>query len=177
MKRRLFTRSSKYPDFWGISGIFDDMKKNVRTIVVQTPGDMSYLYRIREFITGIAIESGIDQQDIDNIELAIDEACTNVIEHGYDPNEPNKDITIRMEITTSKLVLTIIDHAKPFNILRYKPRDIRELQEEGKDGGLGIRLLRGIMDVIDYRTTANGYNELIMIKYFKSANQDHEISS
>ncbi len=148
------------------------MRENVKTIVVQTPGDVSYLHRIREFIAGIAVESGIEQQDIDNIELAVDEACTNVIEHGYAPDEPNKEITIRMEINTSKLVLTIIDHAKPFNPVVYKPRGIKELQEEGRDGGLGIRLINCIMDTIDYRTTPDGHNELVMIKYFKLANQD-----
>jgi anti-sigma regulatory factor (Ser/Thr protein kinase) len=153
------------------------MKKNVRTFVVQTPGDMSYLYRIREFIAGIAIESGLAQQDIDNIELAVDEACTNVIEHGYDPDEQNKDITIRMEINTSKLVLKIIDHARPFNIVGYSPADIHQLQEERKDGGLGIRLIKRIMDTIDYRTSADGQNELIMTKYFQPSHQTHEQDS
>jgi anti-sigma regulatory factor (Ser/Thr protein kinase) len=75
-----------------------------------------------------------------------------------------------MEIDTSKLVLTVIDHAKPFNIVQYKPRDINELQEEGQDGGLGIRLIKRIMDTIDYKTTSDGYNELVMTKYFKSSN-------
>ena len=45
------------------------MKRNVKTIVVQTPGDISYLHRIRDFIAGIASEVGIDQHDIDNIEF------------------------------------------------------------------------------------------------------------
>jgi anti-sigma regulatory factor (Ser/Thr protein kinase) len=147
------------------------MERNVKTIVVQTPGDISYLHRIRDFIAGIATEVGIDQQDIDNIELAVDEACTNVIEHGYAPDDFNKEITVRMEINTSKLVLTVIDHAKPFDILQYRPRDIKELKKEGKDGGLGIRLIKRIMDTIDYRTTSDGYNELIMTKYFKSSNR------
>jgi anti-sigma regulatory factor (Ser/Thr protein kinase) len=152
------------------------MERNVKTIVVQTPGDISYLHRIRDFIAGIATEVGIDQHDIDNIELAVDEACTNVIEHGYAPDDPNKEITVRMEINTSKLVLTVIDHAKPFDILQYTPRDIKELRQEGKDGGLGIRLIKRIMDTIDYRTTSDGYNELIMTKYFKSSNQGKEVN-
>lgn len=152
------------------------MTRNIKTIVVQTPGDISYLHRIRDFIAGIATEVGIDQQDIDNIELAVDEACTNVIEHGYAPDDPNKEITVRMEINTSKLVLTVIDHAKPFNILQYRPRDISDLQEEGRDGGLGIRLIKRIMDTIDYRTTSDGYNELIMTKYFESSDQDKEVN-
>ena len=148
------------------------MEKNVKTVVVQTPGDISYLHRIRDFIGGIAAEVGIDQQDIDNIELALDEACTNVIEHGYAPDDPNKEITICMEIDTSKLVLTVIDYAEPFDILRYTPRDVNELKAEGRDGGLGIRLIKRIMDTIEYRTTSDGHNELVMTRYFKSACQD-----
>jgi len=148
------------------------MEKNVKTVVVQTPGDISYLHRIRDFIGGIVAEVGIDQQDIDNIELALDEACTNVIEHGYAPDDPNKEITIRMEIDTSKLVLTVIDYAEPFDILRYTPRDVNELKAEGRDGGLGIRLIKRIMDTIEYRTTADGHNELVMTRYFNPACQD-----
>lgn len=151
------------------------MERNIKTIVVQTPGDISYLHRIRDFIAGIASEVGINQHDIDNIELAVDEACTNVIEHGYAPDDPNKEIMVRMEINTSKLILTVIDHAKPFDILQYKPRDINDLRKEGRDGGLGIRLIKRIMDTIDYRTNSDGYNELIMTKYFESSDQDKEV--
>ena len=144
------------------------MSKDVTTFVVQTPGEISFLHRIREFITGIAVEFGIDEQDIDNIELAVDEACANVIEHGYAPDAPNKNITIRMEIDTSKLVLTIIDQGKKFDPrLRQQP-NIKQLISMKRDGGLGISLIRQTMDEVDYRTTSDGQNELILTKYLRS---------
>lgn len=93
------------------------MSKNMTTIVLQTPGEMHYLHRIRDFITGIAEESGISEQDLDNIELAVDEACANIIEHGYEADEPNKDLMIRMEFDSDKLVLTISDQGKHFDPL------------------------------------------------------------
>jgi serine/threonine-protein kinase RsbW len=142
------------------------MEQKIKTVVVQTPGDIGYLHRIREFIAGMATEAGIDPHEIDNIELAVDEACTNIIEHGYAPDDTNKELTIRLEIDASKLVLTVIDRARPFNILLYEPRDVNELQAEGKDGGLGIRLIKHIMDDIDYQIKDDGQNELIMTKYF-----------
>ena len=74
------------------------MEQKIKTVVVQTPGDIGYLHRIREFIAGMATEAGIDQHEIDNIELAVDEACTNVIEHGYALDDSNKELTIRLEI-------------------------------------------------------------------------------
>jgi serine/threonine-protein kinase RsbW len=142
------------------------MSKHVTTIVVQTPGEIIYLHRIRQFVAGIASESGMSEEDIDNLELAVDEACANVIEHGYDPDVPDKSITIRMEIDTSKLVLTIIDQGKSFDPRSRKHPDIEELITMKRDGGLGISLIKRVMDAIDYRTTPEGQNELILTKYF-----------
>ncbi|MCP4400679.1 MAG: ATP-binding protein [bacterium] len=141
------------------------MSKNMTTIVLQTPGEMHYLHRIRDFITGIAEESGINEHDLDNIELAVDEACANVIEHGYEPDAPNKDLTIRMEIDSSRLVLTISDQGKQFDPRSKKQTDLKELIDMKRDGGLGISLIKQAVDEIDYRTTPEGRNELILTKF------------
>ena len=141
------------------------MSKNMTTIVLQTPGEMHYLHRIRDFITGIAEESGINEHDLDNIELAVDEACANVIEHGYEPDAQDKDLTIRMEIDSDKLVLTIIDQGKQFDPRLKKQTELKELIDMKRDGGLGISLIKQTMDEIDYRTTPEGRNELILTKY------------
>ncbi len=141
------------------------MKKKVTTIVIQTPGEMNLLHRIRDFVTGIALESGIDERDIDNIELAVDEACANVIEHGYEPDEQEKNITLRMEIDGEKLVLTISDRGKYFDPRSKLQPDIKQLINMKRDGGLGISLIKRTMDEIDYRTTRDGENELILTKY------------
>ena len=145
------------------------MSKNSTTIVIQTPGEMHFLHRIRDFVTGIAEESGINEQDLDNIELAVDEACANVIEHGYDPEETEKNLTIRMEINTSKLVLSIIDQGKHFDPRSKQQPDINELINMKRDGGLGISLIKRAMDEIDYRRTPDGHNELVLIKYLKKS--------
>ncbi len=149
------------------------MSKNVTTIVVQTPGEISYLHRIRQFIAGIASESGMSGEDIDNIELAVDEACANVIEHGYESDTPDKSITIRMEIDPSKLVLTIIDQGKNFDPRARKHPDINQLINMKRDGGLGISLIKRVMDAIDYRRTPEGQNELILTKYFPPSQPDN----
>lgn len=141
------------------------MSKNMTTIVLQTPGEMHYLHRIRDFITGIAEESGISEHDLDNIELAVDEACANIIEHGYEEDEPDKDLTIRMEIDADKLVLTIIDQGKQFDPRSKQQAELKELIAMKRDGGLGISLIKQTMDEIDYRTTPEGRNELILTKY------------
>lgn len=143
------------------------MHKQRTTIIVQTPGEMNYLHRIRDFVTGMAEEAGILRHDIDNIELAVDEACANVIEHGYAPEDPDKSITIRMEINSSVLVLTIIDHGKRFDPRNQQSVDVSQLIKAKRDGGLGISLIKRTMDTIDYRTAPDGSNELILTKYIK----------
>ncbi len=148
------------------------MSKNITTIVVQTPGEISFLHQIRQFVAGIASHSGMSEQDIDNIELAVDEACANIIEHGYDPDAPNKNITIQMEIDASKLVLTIIDQGKSFDPRSKQHPDIKQLVNMKQDGGLGISLIKRMIDVIDYRTTPDGHNELILTKYISSHNKE-----
>ncbi|PIE34154.1 serine/threonine protein kinase [candidate division KSB3 bacterium] len=145
------------------------MSKDSTTIVIQAPGQMHFLHRIRDFVAGVAEESGINEHDIDNIELAVDEACANVIEHGYDPEETEKNLTIRMEIDTSKLTLSIIDQGKHFDLRSRQQPDITELIDMKRDGGLGISLIKRAMDEIDYRKTADGYNELVLTKYLKKA--------
>jgi len=144
------------------------MSMNATTIVIQTPGEMHFLHRIRDFVTGIAEESGINEQDIENIELAVDEACANIIEHGYLPESSNKNITIRMEIDPAKLVLTIIDQGTPFDPRTRMQPDIKNLIAMKRDGGLGISLIKHTMDEIDYRQGDNGQNELILTKYLKT---------
>ena len=143
------------------------MKKDVTTFVVQTPGEINFLHQIREFITGVASTFGINEHDIDNIELAVDEACANVIEHGYAPNASDKKLTIRMEIDTSKLVLTIIDHGKSFDPRLRQQVDLQQLINMKRNGGLGISLIKQTMDEVDYRTTPEGQNELVLTKYLK----------
>lgn len=143
------------------------MSMNATTIVIQTPGAINYLYRIREFVTGIAEEAGINEIDIANIELAVDEACANVIEHGYPPDARNKNITIRMEIDDAKLVLTIMDEGTPFDPRTRLQPDIKRLVAMKRDGGLGISIIRRTMDEIDYQSYPDGHNELILTKYLK----------
>lgn len=143
------------------------MKQKSKRILLKIPGETNYLDKIRSFIGGIASEVGFNEEDLYKIETAVDEACANVIEHAYEEEAEVKPLIISIEVTPSKLIISIIDYGKGFNLNLIKPPDIPKFIAEKRDGGFGLFLIKTLMDEIDYRSEPNTYNELTLIKYIK----------
>ena len=93
--------------------------------------------------------------------LAVDEALSNVIEHGYRGSEG--EIDIRMEENDTAFVVTIEDGAPPFDPLSRAPIDIDAKLDEGADGGMGVEVLRRLTDA-RYERNEKGGNRLILRK-------------
>jgi serine/threonine-protein kinase RsbW len=100
-------------------------------------------------------------EEILDIQLAVEEAITNVILHGYERVAGNIVITCR--VTHGLAEVQIEDSAPPFNPLSIPEPDITEDIEDRKIGGLGVFLIRQVMDDIIYRYEA-GKNILVMVK-------------
>lgn len=143
------------------------MQQEGRRIVLRVPGETDYLIQIRSFISTIASEVGLTEDELYKIEMAVDEACTNVIEHAYEGEEETKPIQICLEATTSRLMISVKDYGKKFNLSPIKPPDLSKFITEKRNGGLGLFLLQSLMDEIDYRSDPRGYNELTMTKYLE----------
>jgi serine/threonine-protein kinase RsbW len=104
-------------------------------------------------------------EEILDTQLAVEEAITNVIVHGYAQETGNIAITLRF---THELVeVHIEDTSPPFNLLSIPEPDITENIEDRKIGGLGVFLIRQVMDDIIYRYES-GKNILILIKKKKA---------
>ena len=93
--------------------------------------------------------------------LAVDEALSNVIEHGY--RGAAGEIILRMEEDDSAFIVTIEDGAPPFNPLSRAPIDIDAKLDEGADGGMGVEILRRLTDA-RYEINEKGGNRLILRK-------------
>lgn len=104
---------------------------------------------------------GFSEEDILDSQLAVEEAITNVIVHGYEKKAGKIVITCR--ITHGLAEVQIEDSAPPFNPLSIPNPDISVNIEERKIGGLGIFLIRQVMDDIVYRYE-DGKNILVMVK-------------
>ena len=121
---------------------------------------------IREFVSKIATKTGFAELDINKIELAVDEACANVIKHAYPPNALSKPIQIKIEVYPGKISIIVSDKGKGFDVKKVQALDMNKYLAEMRIGGLGIYLIRNLMDEVEFKMDKGKKNEVRMIKYF-----------
>jgi len=120
----------------------------------------SQLHVARDAVTEFTCNL-LDSAGQKRIILAIDEALSNIIIHGY-KNDSSGEITIDMQSDGPELKFIISDNAPSFNPLELPPPDIDNYLESGQTGGLGIDIYKRIMDV-SYERKETGGNRLIMV--------------
>lgn len=122
------------------------------------------LSMVRERIKQYLAATGISEKVLGQIVLAADEAVTNVIKYGY-KKDGVSEVEIEISIVDGVITLVVRDTAvPPFDPTGHVDPDIAVHIKSGKKGGLGIYLMRKIMDEMKYRTLDNGVNELILVK-------------
>jgi serine/threonine-protein kinase RsbW len=125
------------------------------------PADMSGL---KEILDGIAIlleEQGFPFESISDVQLATDEAVTNAILHGYDGKEG--EVHVIAEADDKEVVVTVEDSAPEFDPVLFESRDVSLDGDDRPIGGLGLILIRNVMDEVKYRRE-DGKNIFTMMK-------------
>lgn len=118
---------------------------------------------IREFVAKVGLQAGMSEIDISKIELAVDEACANVIEHAYG-NDKTQEVLVRANVDEEKITFHIIDTGIGFDPTQVKQEELEKLIEKRRSGGLGMRLIKTLMDEIQYEIIPGQKNELRMVK-------------
>ncbi len=127
------------------------------------PSSTRFLEDVREFVTLHAEEAGFPDQIVEQLKMAVDEACTNVIEHAYE-GQSEQPIDISVSIQADKLTIRIRDKGRQFDQKAYREPNLIEYAKTRKSGGFGVLIMRKLMDEVVWRT-AGGYNECCMVKY------------
>jgi serine/threonine-protein kinase RsbW len=130
---------------------------------VQFPAKFEFLDEIREFVGNIARENGFSDKAVYNIQLAADEASSNVIEHAYEGMTDGM-LEISCGVDAGSLTIVLVDHGRSFDPSGVPLPDIQADLGERKIGGLGIFLMRKLMDEVYYDSKAHAGNTLKMIK-------------
>ena len=138
--------------------------KIMKKYQLRIPSQTDNLEIIRSFVSRVAEKVGFDEDDVNKIELAIDEACTNVIKHAY-KKDPLKPIDIVIQIDYQKLTCIVTDRGKGFDPKIIKMPNMKEYLAELRVGGLGIYLMRTLMDEVDYDIRPGVRNRVKMVKY------------
>ena len=132
--------------------------------------EMSEVTKLKQFMEGAAREFGIPDDIQLSLNLAVEEAVVNVINYAY-PKGTEGDIEINitnspipdLSESSTEVIFTIIDQGVPFDPTTHDEADTTSELEERQIGGLGIHLIRNIMDRVEYQRDGNS-NKLTMTK-------------
>lgn len=127
------------------------------------PSSTRFLEDVREFVSEHALDAAFSEADVEQLKIAVDEACTNVIEHAYN-GEGEHPIDIAVILKPDRFTIRIRDRGKKFDPTGYKEPDLLEYAKTRKSGGFGVHIMRRLMDQVEYRTEGST-NECLLIKY------------
>jgi serine/threonine-protein kinase RsbW len=131
---------------------------------LQVESDLRNLEVVGDFIAKTMLALGAkDEKDIFEVKLAVDEACTNIIEHAYSGKSGKITIQCRLSPSKKEFVVKLIDQGKPFDPNAVLVPDTEAPLEQRKRGGYGILFMKKTMQTVKYAFTMKG-NELTMTK-------------
>jgi serine/threonine-protein kinase RsbW len=148
-------------------------KESADNLLIQTPGHGSYLAYIRAIVGDLARKVGFDEGEVAKIEMAVDEACSNVVRHAYSPNKEwcwqqrDPEIRLDLRVEDGRLTIEINDHGQRFDFANYRPARMEDHLREMKTGGYGIPIMRNFMDEVQYSSNDQTGNTVRMVKYLK----------
>ena len=124
--------------------------------------DPSRLATIREFVARAGYDLGLDKPEVYDLQLAVDEACANVVLHAYNGRGGEMEITV--EPAAGGVQVTIRDWGRAFDPQTVASPDIEASLEQRRLGGLGLYLMRQVMDEVDFAFDLEKGNTLTMLK-------------
>ncbi|MBI4428351.1 MAG: ATP-binding protein [Ignavibacteriales bacterium] len=144
------------------------MASGIKIITKTIPSRTDHLSEVRAFVSEAASAFGFSDEDIANISLAVDEACTNIIKHAYQ-NAPDKEIEISVIRNKKNFEIRIVDFGRQFNPQEIKAPDLRRNLAQHRRGGLGVYLMKRLMDKVEYSFMPGKHNEVRLIKYLQKS--------
>jgi len=127
------------------------------------PANFEFLDEIRELVAKVAREGGFTEKEIYSLQLAADEAASNIIEHAYE-GVLNAEIDMTCDVYDDNLIITMRDTGMPFDLSNVKQPNIKADLFERQIGGLGVYLMRKLMDEVRYESNPRTGNLLTMSK-------------
>ncbi len=126
------------------------------------PARFEFLDDIRDLVAHTAREGGFTEKDIYSLQLAADEAASNIIEHAY-LGVSDASIDIGCDMQSDLIVITMHDTGQSFDPAKVKKPNLEADLSDRQIGGLGIYLMRKLMDEVSYESNLTG-NLLTMTK-------------
>jgi serine/threonine-protein kinase RsbW len=138
-----------------------ELHRITRAAYLESLGDFREF--LREHLAG---RPGVTPQALYDLQLAVDEACTNVITHGYAGMDPGS-IILELEVQPEVVRAAITDFGHSFEPDNTPVPDVNASMEERGAGGLGLFFIRQSVDELNYRVSEDG-NTMVLTKYLST---------
>lgn len=133
-----------------------------RSVAFRVPATVESIRSVVARVHESAQQARLDEQALFQCRLALDEACTNIIEHAY-ANDPAGEIEVVVKVGDGICAIHLIDFGEAYDPAQVSSPPIGEGIEKASPGGLGLYLMRTVMDEVYYSSSPRG-NRLIMVK-------------
>jgi serine/threonine-protein kinase RsbW len=151
------------------------MKQLVDYIEVKMPAKPEYVGVIRLTLSGIATRMGYAYEEIEDLKIAVSEACTNAVQHAYKDNTGG-EIIVGFGIYETKLEIMIADNGESFNFEETRnklgPYSATSTTDQLMEGGLGLYLMETLMDEV--HVFDNTGVTVFMVKYLSGERVNHD---
>jgi serine/threonine-protein kinase RsbW len=129
---------------------------------INVPARYDRIKELSDFVVAAAQQAGLDESAVFHCQIAVDEACTNIIEHGYD-GEDKGSIEIVCRIETGALTMDLFDDAKSFDVTQVPDPQLDKALDDMTIGGLGVYFMKKTMNEVAFEHK-NGRNHLTLVK-------------
>lgn len=137
-------------------------------VSVTVPSHPRYLCVIRDITARMADICGMDQATVDQVKLAVDEACSNVIKHAY-KGDTTKTFSVIFRIREKEFEVVIDDSGPKADLSCLRGRDLDDI----RPGGLGVHFIKRVFDSFAFDKRKRTGNRLRLIKRLDRGNEDH----
>lgn len=140
------------------------MMQNKQRLVV--PSEYTAIRQVCDFVVQAAAAAGLNEQQVFHVQLAVDEACTNIVEHAYGGSDQGQiTITCGTEKVQDQVffLVRLEDHGEPFDPRTIPTPNLSPDPDELQIGGLGMHFMRQFMDRLEFHFSPE-QNELTMYK-------------
>ena len=144
---------------WAVSEINSSQVMPTKTF----PGRYNSLAEISDFVAKAAQDAGLDKKGVYAVKLAVDEACTNIIEHGY-AGEGKGNIECSCDIGAEALTIKLRDWGDAFDPRGVPKPDFDVPLEKLEPRGAGLYFIHQLMDKVKFKFHPKNGNLLVMVK-------------
>jgi anti-sigma regulatory factor (Ser/Thr protein kinase) len=130
-------------------------------------GGLALVQRVNEMFEDFAIQLGLVDRVRRTIKLVLDEMLSNTLTHGFS-DEGEHALQVRIEVSATRIEVTLIDDGLPFDPFSHATPDTDLPVEEREIGGLGIHLVRSVMDEVSY-LRENERNVIVLSKHLEAS--------